>query len=171
MVGCASQPNRGKLWLDRTGPAAHRTLFFRTLTRMAFIRPKRQHPLPAWHGAPPPAAAKQTQESPSHSGPSPIGSIAALFGLLITGIFLTGDRSTDLARSAAWGAGASVAVTILFDLRGGLQNLMRTDILALVGLYFLTLFEFIFLQPELDILTDPTSAKTAIIACLWGHAG
>jgi len=171
VVGFPSAPHARKLSLDRTGPAAHRTLLRRTLIRMAFIRPKRQHPLPAWHGAPPPAAAARTQEASPHTGPSAIGSIAALFGLLITGIFLTGDRPTELARSAGWGAGICVAVTILFDLRGGLQNLMRTDILALVGLYFLTLFEFVFPQPELDVLTDPASAKTAIIACLWGHVG
>jgi hypothetical protein len=111
------------------------------------------------------------QEGDSGAGPSPMGSIAALFGLLITGIFLTGDLPTQLAQAAAWGAGISVGVTILFDLRGGVQNLMRTDILALVGLYFLTLLEFIFPQPEFNILTDPKNAKTAIIACLWGHAG
>jgi hypothetical protein len=48
-----------------------------------------------------------------------------------------------LARFAALGAGASVAATLLFDFHRGVGNLVRADVLALVGLYFLTLFEFL----------------------------
>jgi hypothetical protein len=62
-------------------------------------------------------------------------------------------------------------VTLLFDFPRGLANLVRADVLALVALYFLTLFEFLFHQPELDQLTDVVSTRGAIIACLWGHAG
>jgi hypothetical protein len=126
-----------------------------------------------WHGAKPPGAELGEQEVADYAlkGASPRGSILALFGLLATGLLLSGNLPTQLARFAAWGAGASVAATLLFDFRRGVANLIRADVLALVGLYFLTFFEFLFPQPELDQLTDAASTRGAIIACLWGHAG
>ena len=133
---------------------------------MAFARPTRRHGLPVWYGASPPAAPPGELEIAEEvlKGASPRGSILALFGLLATGVFLEGSVPTDLARFAAWGAGISVAITLLFDFRRGLANLVRADILALVGLYFLTLFEFLFHQPELDQITDEPSTKGAILA-------
>ena len=68
-------------------------------------------------GAKPPAAESGPREVAEDAlkGASPRGSILALFGLLATGLFLSGNTPTELAQFAAFGAGASVAVTLLFD--------------------------------------------------------
>ena len=119
---------------------------------MAFTRPHRTHPLPPWHGARPPGVPAQASgEAPF--GAVPAGTMAALFGVFATGLFLNGDRPTELARFGAWGVGISIAAALLIDLKRGIHNLARTDVLAIVGLYFLTLFEFIFTQAEFDTLT------------------
>jgi hypothetical protein len=43
--------------------------------------------------------------------------------------------------------------------------------MALLALYFLTLFEFLFTQSEFDILVTTKSTRGAAIACLWGFGG
>jgi hypothetical protein len=102
---------------------------------------------------------------------SPSGSWLALFGLAITAAMLAGDTPHQVATFAAYGTGLSVGISLFFDAKGGLRNLVRADVLALIGLYFLTLFEFLFSQPEFNSLTDLESTRGAIMACLLGHAG
>jgi hypothetical protein len=103
--------------------------------------------------------------------PTGTGTILALFGLGLTGVFLTGDTPFDIARFGAYGAGLSILVSIALDLRRGVQNLVRADVLAIVGLYFLTLAEFIVAQPEFNSLAELESARGAVIACLLGMGG
>lgn len=146
---------------------------------MPFARPKRTHPLPPWHGAPPPEQAEPEPEpepTPAASeigpatGASPAGSAFALFGLLCTAGAMFGDKPETLARSAAIGVGISLALTIAADAKLGMRNLLRADVLAIAALYVLTLFEFLFPQPEFNRITDVPSTRGAIIACLWGMA-
>src|SRR5581483_3649691 len=119
------------------------------------------------------AAPAPSQAAAPKSAPQPdvTGSAICLLGLLVTGIFLHGKLPTDIARFAAIGAGLSIAVSLYADVRHGLQNLVRSDVLALVSLYYLTLCEFLFPQPEFVTQVDVPSTTRAIIACLIGFAG
>lgn len=141
---------------------------------MPFARPTRSHPLPPWHGKPTPAALTSPR-SPAPvervPGPSRAGSALALFGLLCTAVAMFGDKPEELARSAAYGTAISIGITLIADFQAGLRNLLRPDVLALAALYVLTLFEFLFPQPEYNSLSDLPSTHRAIIACLWGLAG
>jgi len=103
--------------------------------------------------------------------PTGTGTILACFGLALTGVFLQGTAPYDLARFAAFGAGMSILVSIAWDLRRGVQNLVRADVLAIVALYFLTLCEFLVPQPEFNTLAEPETTRRAIIACLFGMSG
>lgn len=142
---------------------------------MAFVRPQRPHLLPPWHGATPPGAAKKgsgSADSPEvELGASGAGSGLALVILMLTAVMLSGETPHELATFAARGAGIAILFGFFFDAQRGLRNLVRADVLALVGLYFLTLFEFLFDQPEFNSLTDAASTRDAIMACLLGHAG
>lgn len=108
---------------------------------------------------------------PPELGASSTGSILALMGLVITSVMMFGDKPESLARSAAYGTALSLGLSLFFDLKSGVRNLVRSDVLAIVGLYFLTLFEFLFPQREFNSLSDLPSTRKAIIACLIGIAG
>jgi hypothetical protein len=103
--------------------------------------------------------------------PTGTGTTLALFGLALTAVFLSGPTPFDIARFGAYGAGISIILSIVSDLRRGAQNLVRADVLAIVALYFLTLFEFLIPQPEFNSLTDVPSTRLAVIACILGLAG
>lgn len=104
------------------------------------------------------------------AGPIWSGTWMALFGLFCTGLVMFGDKPATLAQSAAYGAALSLSFTLAADLRHGIRNLLRPDVLAIVALYMLTLFEFLFPQPEFNSLSDLPSTHRAIVACLWGMA-
>src|SRR5262245_36378527 len=76
--------------------------------------------------------------------------LAAIIGLIITafGIATGGNdqRSSELARTAAYGVGASLLVSFLFEARSGLRNLVRADLVGLLTFFYLTLYEFLFPQ-------------------------
>lgn len=101
----------------------------------------------------------------------PNGSLLALVGLALTSLCLTGNSPSAVASSGAIGVGLSVAATVIADARQGLRNLIRADVMALLALYFLTLFEFLFSQPAFDTLTNVIGAHRGVTACLWGFAG
>ncbi len=105
--------------------------------------------------------------------PQIVGTLLCLAGLAITGLTLRGNLPSGVARYAAVGTGVSIAMSVLCDLQLGFPNLIRPDLLAILSLYFLTLFEFLFRQPNFDDLIgdDLPLVKRAVIACLWGFAG
>src|SRR5687768_383671 len=129
---------------------------------MAFSRPTRPHDPPRWLGTRPggqiagedKAMAEQKLEATG------TGTTLALFGLALTGVFLNGDTPYDVARFGAVGAGISILCSLVLDLRRGLQNAVRADVLAIIGLYFLTLCEFLVPQPEFNSLTEIGSIRT-----------
>lgn len=141
---------------------------------MAFLRPKRTHPPPAWQQ--PQAAASAVEPPLSDLDPpppraTPAGTIAALFGLLIVAFTLAGDKPSTMARYAAIGALISLGITVAVDLRAGFRNVIRADIMALAAFYFLTLFEFLFPQEKLDSMMIRETTQTAILTVLVGFAG
>jgi hypothetical protein len=143
---------------------------------------------PTGPAAPPAAAAKPAAPSPAvqtgHTRPvpatplevagvpkaSPIGSQLALVGLALTALFLTGKTPTELGRFAAIGAGISIAVSVAFDFRKGVQNVIRADLMAILAFYFLTLFELLFTQDEFDRLTNAAATHKAVLIVLAGMA-
>ncbi len=103
--------------------------------------------------------------------PDPAGSVVFLVGLLLTGLFLQGSMPSAVARFAAIGTGVSLAASIFLDARHGLRNLVRADLLALVSLYYLSFFEFLFPQPNFITMVDLPSTFRGVTACLYGYAG
>jgi hypothetical protein len=96
------------------------------------------------------------------------GTAVLLAGLTLTWFGLGGDTSSELARSAAWGVGLSLAVSLVFDAGHGLRNLIRADVMALGALFFLTLFEFFFPQSNFNELVSPSMARQGIACTLLG---
>jgi hypothetical protein len=99
------------------------------------------------------------------------GSLFCLVALLITAVSLSGNTATEVARHGAIGVGIGLAISLLFDARRGFRNLIRADVMALLALYFLTLFEFHFPQIDFDEMLEAASARNAVIITIWGFAG
>ena len=57
------------------------------------------------------------------------------------------------------------------DLRRGIHNVVRTDWMALMSLYFLTLTEFLVSQGQFNAVAGMESTHTAVIACIIAYAG
>lgn len=112
---------------------------------------------------------KRAQDQTSRGGrPDLIATVVFVAGLVLTYTSLSGDLPSSVARHAAIGTGVSVGLLILAELRHGLQNLMRADLIALLALYFLIFFEFLFAQPMLDELVQYKQAiEPGISVCLW----
>jgi hypothetical protein len=105
-------------------------------------------------------------------GASVPGTVLFLVFLLCTGLFLRGERPSDVARFGSIGILAGLIGSAWFDLRlGGVRNLIRTDFMAMLALYFLTLFEFLFSQQTFNINISVDATRGGVIACLWGFAG
>jgi hypothetical protein len=111
------------------------------------------------------------RQSPDIS-PQPAGwaTIVFLIGLAATAVFGNGATPYALAHSYTMGVGLSFALSLLVDYRRNVRNLVRADIMALSSLYFLTLAEFLFPQPEIDSLVRSLDIKPALNACLLGFA-
>ena len=117
--------------------------------------------------APPP----ETNAEPV-PGAVPAGTAVAVFGCLITALFVQGSTASGLARCAAITFGISLGISVFLDFqRGGVRNLIRADLLALAAYYFLTFFEFLFPQAPFDLLVSPGSCRTGINAAMCGAVG
>ena len=99
------------------------------------------------------------------------GSFWCVLGLIITGVTLRGDYAIEVARHTAVGVALSIGVSALADLRAGFRNLIRTDLLAILALYLITLFEMLLPQFDFNMLIDVPTARRAAIACLVGFGG
>ena len=99
------------------------------------------------------------------------GTLAALFGIIVTGLVINGAQPSTLGRIAAIGAGLSFAISLIMDFRaGGPRNLIRADVMAILAFYFLTLFEFLFPQPTFDQMIDVRTTHEAILVVLLWNA-
>lgn len=104
--------------------------------------------------------------------PSFNGTLAAVLGMVITGLVLNGALPSTLGRTAAIGAALSFGISLIMDFRtGGPRNMIRADVMAILAFYFLTLFEFLFPQPTFDQMTDVRSTHEAILVVLLGFIG
>lgn len=95
---------------------------------------------------------------------------AALFGIALTAVFNTGHAPSELARHAAFGLLLSLLVSVAIDARSGIRNLIRTDLLALLAFFYLTLYEFLFPQPFFDTMISIEATHTALLVLYLGFA-
>jgi len=100
------------------------------------------------------------------------GTIMAILSLALTALLLGGERASDVGRVASIGALGSIGLSLLMDVRtGGLKNLIRADVMAILAFYFLTLFEFLFPQPDFNMMLARESALIASRGVLLGFVG
>jgi len=116
--------------------------------------------------------AKAAAEAPEHPKPDVNGTYIALVGLALTALIADGKVPSTLARASSIGVLISVGLSMVVDLRrGGPRNLIRADIMAILSFYFLTLFEFLFPQPNFDSMTDLASTHQAVLCVELGLFG
>lgn len=133
----------------------------------AFARPGQPHQPPPWRQPRPPVAAvlEDVPRANLH------GTFAAIGGIAITVGFMDGKTPAAVATFAAMGTAISLAISVVFDLRAGVRNLIRADLLAVLAFYFLTLFEFLFPQPTFNLLISIPVTRTGILVCAVGLIG
>ena len=124
----------------------------------------------------PPARRTSLRAAPAppleHPMPDLNGTLFALLGLAITALLSNGELGSTMARTASYGVAICIAISFAFDVRlNGITNLIRADIMAIVSLYFLTLFEFLFPQPKFDTMAGPHSTHQALLCVLLAFAG
>jgi oligosaccharide repeat unit polymerase len=101
--------------------------------------------------------------------PSIEGTICFLGGLFLAYMSYTNEKtSAGMAQVVAVYAGSAFLLSTYFDGRKGLYNLLRTDLMCLIGIYALTLLEFLFPQPIFDQLATPTQTKIALDVVMVG---
>lgn len=103
--------------------------------------------------------------------PDPVGTGIAIFGILIVMATVGGQVPTELAHYAAIGTGFSLLASLAFDLRRGILNLIRADVMALLAYYFLTLFEFLLPQKAFNLMISVNSTHNALNIALLGYVG
>jgi hypothetical protein len=97
--------------------------------------------------------------------------IAILVGLVMTSVVLPSDSAVGIFSAAAYGVGVTLAGAILIEARNGIRSLIRVDLLLLLVLYGLTLFEFLFGQSMVEGLLSPVTAANGTYAVLVAFAG
>lgn len=80
------------------------------------------------------------------------------------------ETATLMATVVARTVGIGFVISIFLDSRDGLRNLLRTDLLCIVGIYGLTLAEFLFVQEEFEGMTTPAQTTLALNIVLLGLA-
>ena len=136
---------------------------------MNFPRPRHRNT------APPPRPVGSVQAAPEvseHPQPDINGTFIALVGMALTALLANGEQPSSLARFSSIGILISLGLSVAMDLRlGGLRNLIRADLMAILAFYFLTLFEFLFPQPHFDELIDVRTTHSAILCVDLGFLG
>lgn len=116
---------------------------------------------------PEPAAVVEPEGAPR---PSWAATGTALFGIAMTAVFNAGHMPSEIARYAAYGLLFSLLASVAIDARGGVRNLIRTDLLALLALFYLTLYEFLFPQPFFDTMISLEATHTGLLVLYLGFA-
>lgn len=100
--------------------------------------------------------------------------VAALVGLTGTAFAMANSTgySSSLASTTSVGVLITLVVSFLFEARGGLKNLVRPDLVGILALYYLTLYEFLFPQPYFDRnMPDTAAVYLALWAVIIGFIG
>ena len=103
--------------------------------------------------------------------PSVVGTTCLLLSIAFAyNQYPTQETATLMATVAARTVGIGFAVSVLFDCQQGLRNLLRTDLLCVVGIYGLTLAEFLFPQEGFEAMTTPAETALSLNIVLIGLA-
>lgn len=103
--------------------------------------------------------------------PNATGTTLCVAMLLIMSLNLPGQTAVAVASRAAWGVGFALFLTFAADARGGVRHMVRADIFSLLALYFLTFFEFLFPQPDFNMMVNAADTRAACIAVMIGMGG
>lgn len=103
--------------------------------------------------------------------PNPVGTAVFVSFLVFTALNLGGTTAVEVASRAAWATGIGLALAILIDARSGIRHLVRADIFAMLALYFLTFFEFLFPQPGFNVLVNARDTREACLVVLLALGG
>jgi hypothetical protein len=103
--------------------------------------------------------------------PTVTASIVMCAGIGITYLILPDGSSVDIYRTAAIGCAVAIGLGVLMEPQNGVRGLIRTDLLALVALYGLTLVEFFFPQDPIDLMITPQTATQGVAALFIGFVG
>ncbi len=96
--------------------------------------------------------------------PNPASTGCWVLGLLITYFFLSGSTPEELGRHAAIGVGLTMVIAIGLEASQNWRCVLRPDAPAFGALYFLTFFEFLSRQSEVNEMT--TKAPMYDACCL-----
>lgn len=138
-----------------------------------FHRPARKAALPG----PPQRAAGPAAAAPEWVPPWPRAdaTLAALLGLVATAFAMANASDgpkTQLAHTTSVGVCLTLLVSFAFEARGGMRNLIRPDLVSIVALYYLTLYEFLFPQPFFEQnIRGVHTVYLALWAILIGFTG
>jgi oligosaccharide repeat unit polymerase len=106
--------------------------------------------------------------------PAPVmsGTVCLLCALFLAySLYSAESTPAAMAQAAAIPVGIGFLVSVFFDSRKGLWNLFRTDLLCIIGIYGLTLAEFLFPQEEFNAMTTAPLTASALNMTLLGIAG
>jgi hypothetical protein len=95
--------------------------------------------------------------------------LALLGGLLLTAATLSGESPAAVARHAALGAMLSLLAFAALEVRRDWNALLRADLVCMAALYYLLFVEFLFPQPDFDLLaTDEAALEHAVWIVVCG---
>jgi oligosaccharide repeat unit polymerase len=125
---------------------------------------------------PPPRTLPAAEEAPwVRPWPRVDATFVALVGLIITAFAMASGRDrypSQLANTTAIGVLATLALSFAVEARGGLKNLVRPDLVGILALYYLTLYEFLVPQPYFDNnMPDVRATHLALWAVIIGFIG
>ncbi|NJK39103.1 MAG: hypothetical protein HC920_16090 [Oscillatoriales cyanobacterium SM2_3_0] len=104
--------------------------------------------------------------------PSSLGTACIILSAILAPMLSqSAETPTTMANIVAVTTGIGLLTSIALDFRGGLRNLFRTDLMCLVSIYFLTLFEFLSLPEDFNKRISVDQANQALIVICIGIAG
>lgn len=112
-------------------------------------------------------------DMPTAPAPTVAGTFALVSALALAAAALDADTSTpsEIAQTSAWIVGAGLVASLLLDLREGIRNLIRTDIVLLLSLYGLILFERLQIDASFDLRNTAAAVLIGIHLVLWAFGG
>lgn len=94
--------------------------------------------------------------------------LATLAGLQL---FWDAETAYELARGAGIAIGLALALGFLYEMRQGLKNVFRIDVICLTGLYGLTLLEFLLPQPDFNNKVSLIQVEKGLELVYLGFSG
>jgi hypothetical protein len=104
--------------------------------------------------------------------PTYLGSACLLASIFLAFVSINPNAlPSEMAQQVAIPVGIGFALSLWFDSLSGWKNLFRTDLVLLSGLYFFSLFEFLYPQEGFNRLLTSKEAVGALNMLLLGFAG